>query len=343
MKKKENVFKNLRAKNDVLWRKFHDPKTKIAKHGKWYAIGPLVIIFIGAILLAIPGVGLNLGLDFTGGSIINAENLTTESINDAKANVQNYLDREGIAYEISTPKSAGSLGFTVKYQNKRGADMDKITEGIKEQMASAGITSSDIASATTISASASSELILMTFIAVAVSLIAILIYMLFRFRFTSGVAAVVGLVHDVLIVLALCAIFRVQINYPFVAALITVVVYSLNNTIVLFDRVRSKEKLGSSLGNVTPTEQVVDSAVKETFGRTMATTITTLVPVIALCCIGVPLIREFTLPILFGLIAGTLSTIFVTTSLYVRFENHRRISKRRKEKLNRRENLVSVD
>jgi preprotein translocase SecF subunit len=123
-----------------------------------------------------------------------------------------------------------------------------------------------------------------------------------------------------------------------VAAIITVVVYSLNNTLVLFDRVRSYEKRADVK---LSSEQITDLSVKETFGRTMGTTITTLVPVIVLCLIGVSLIREFALPILFGLIAGTFSTIFITTALYVRFENYRKFARRQKEKrLKQQENLV---
>jgi len=124
--------------------------------------------------------------------------------------------------------------------------------------------------------------------------------------------------------MALTAIFQIQINAPFIAALITVIGYSINNTLILFDKVRTHEKHNDA--RLTP-EQIVDKSVKETFARTMNTTITTLVPVFALVILagpfGVPLIREFAIPIMFGLIAGTFSTIFVVTSLYVRFEKHR--------------------
>jgi len=332
------LFSNLKAKNDKFWDKFHDPKTKIARKGKWYSIAPLFIILVGVIMFAIPGVGFNLGLDFTGGAVVEASGFSVESLSDTRREVENFMKQNGITHEISTPKSENGtiLGLSVKYQLKSDMDMDKFGEDLRDLIYdTSGITATE---AESISAAASGERIMITFISVAVALIAILVYMLFRFRLTSGISAVVGLIHDVLVLVALCIIFRVQINYSFVAALITVVVYSLNNTLVLFDRIRGKEKFNQQK---LLTEQIVDASVKETFGRTMGTTITTLVPVLVLCLIGVPLIREFALPILFGLIAGTFSTIFVTTSLYVRFENYRRISKRGKEKkLERQENLV---
>jgi len=347
--KNPNIFKRLRSKNDAMWARFYDPKTKIANKGKWYAIAPLLIIFVGAILLCIPSVGFNLGLDFTGGSVIRVSGFENQAkLNECRAEVKKvFNDRnvKGAQFMDERGANGGGLAFTVKYQHPRGADMTvfdtELKEAIEEAILGGTFVGVSVAEADSISASASSERILMTFIAIAVSIIAILIYMLFRFRFTSGVAAIVGLLHDALIVCAMCAIFRVQLNYVFVAAIITVVVYSLNNTLVLFDRVRHKEKFNES--RLAP-EQIVDASVKETFGRTLGTTVTTLVPVIALCCIGVPLIREFALPILFGLIAGTFSTIFVTTALYVRFESYRNMSKRHKEKqLKRKENLVSPD
>jgi preprotein translocase SecF subunit len=297
-------------------------------------------------MLAIPGVGFNLGLDFTGGYVIRVTVADQAELQEARKEVAKIVESHNLRTQFMNEQGVGGqLAFTVRYQNVRGLDTDEMIvfnnalkaeiEALKTADKFGGIM---VADADNISASASAERLLSTFIAIAVSLIAILIYMLFRFRFTSGVAALVGLVHDFLMLAALCIIFRVQINYSFIAAAITVIVYSLNNTIVLFDRIRGKEKMNEQK---LKTEQIVDASVKETFGRTISTTLTTLVPVIALCCIGVPLIREFALPILFGLIAGTFSTIFVTTGLYVRFESARRIARR--EKLNKQENLVTVD
>ena len=334
-KKKKGFITRLRAKNDALWTRFHDPKTKITRKGKWYAIAPAIIIAIGVVMLCIPGVGFNLGLDFTGGTIMEGSGFSSSDRREARTDIERYLDRNGITHEVSTPRSTSdSLGLTVKFQGGNGVDIDEVTAYITSVYERFGV---DPKPAQSISAAASSERILNTFISIAVALIAILIYMLFRFRFTSGIAAVIALIHDALIVVALCVIFRVQLNYAFVAALITIVVYSLNNTLVLFDRIRTKEKFNDT--KMTH-EQLVDSAIKETFGRTMGTTVTTLIPVIALCCIGVPLIREFALPILFGLIAGTFSTIFITTSLYVRFETYRKVARREKEKQRQQENLM---
>jgi len=337
--------KALKDRNDKMWGKFYDPKTRIARHAKWYAIAPALIIFVGFIMLVIPGVGFNLGLDFTGGSVIEGTNIATEvESHAARDAVLELLREHGVTNNITTPVTAdGSFSISVQYQVTRGVDMEWLSTEVQRTIRQAA-PSAIVRESETITASASGERILMTFIAISVSLIAILIYMLFRFKITSGIAALIGLIHDVLVAISLCIIFRVQINYVFVAALITVVVYSLNNTIVQFDRIRSKEKSLASMNGKHNIEEVVDGSIKEVFARTMATTATTLVPVIALVALPIPLIREFALPILFGLIAGTFSTIFITSSLYIRFETYkRRKNIGNKKPIVRQENLVAAE
>lgn len=334
------MFKTIRAKNEAFWKRFHDPKTRIARKGKWYSIIPLVIIAVGALLLCIPSVGFNFGLDFTGGSVVSVTGFVDESIReDVRAEVGNIMKDNNLKYNLMNEIDPDNqdLRLSVTYQNKNGTDMTEVFNSIKHLESTFSI---NVKEAQSISASASSERLLMTVIAVTVSLLAILLYMFFRFKLTSGICAIVGLIHDVLVLLATTVIFQIQVNYSFVAALILVVVYSLNNTLVLFDRIREKEKFNTSKQKV---EDLVDASIKETFGRTMGTTITTLVAVIALVAFGVPLIREFSIPILFGLVAGTFSTIFVTTSLYLRFENAKHIKAKYKTKYHKQENLVAPE
>jgi preprotein translocase subunit SecF len=106
--------------------------------------------------------------------------------------------------------------------------------------------------------------------------------------------------------------------------------------------VRRKEKQARDTNNKIMPEQIVDASIKETFARQLGTTLTTMVPVVALCCLPVPLIREFAIPIMFGLIAGAFSSVFIATSLYVRFEKYRNKSQR-PQKLQRQDNLVSAE
>jgi preprotein translocase SecF subunit len=141
----------------------------------------------------------------------------------------------------------------------------------------------------------------------------------------------------------LVIIFRVQINSSFIAALITIVGYSINNTLVLFDRIRGYENANT---NNYSLEQIIDKSIKDTMGRTMVTTATTLVPVVvlAVCSIFMKLstLMEFSLPIIFGLIAGTYSSVLLATSMYLRFEGARLLSKKRKLNTNKNVNKQSI-
>ena len=314
--------------------RFYSEDFKITRKAKWYAIAPMTIILIGVMVISIWN--FNLGLDFTGGHILvvrgfadydAAQTQVTQILSDVNGMNMNTVS-------ITREETATETRMSIRFQDVSGVTSAEMND-IRLQLvgtinsASGALANASVYRNTTISGAASRSLIMNTIYAVLIALFGILVYMLFRFRMTSGISTVLGLVHDVLVMMALTAIFRVQINAPFIAGLITVVAYSINNTLILFDRVRQHEKHNDAR---LTTEQIVDKSVKETFARTMATTITTLVPIMALIILGgifnVPLITQFAIPILFGLIAGTFSTIFVTTSLYVRFESYQ-VRKRR--------------
>ena len=319
------------TKNPI--KRFLDPRTQIVRRAKWYAIAPLSIIFIGLLVVLI--FNFNLGLDFTGGRIVTVSNFAESESQQVQRIVQEEMQRESIYrthLQIEERTGGGGTVISVRFPEPAVFDglnhtevneiLDRITAAINVRLTADGLVGPiEISGAETISPSASQERILNTFVAIALALIGILIYMLFRFKINSGVAAIVGLFHDVLVMAALVAIFQIQVNFVFVAAMITIIAYSLNNTLVLFDRVRTKEK---DLENRMTTTQLVDASIKETFVRQLATTVTTIVPVAILAIFGVPLIREFAIPILFGLVAGFFSTIFVTSALYVRFEDARK-------------------
>jgi preprotein translocase SecF subunit len=280
----------------------------------------------------------NLGLDFTGGTIVKVNDIAgltnsndvfddcTDKVTDLLTSDPYNIDKGKITFQA--PQSQGVYTLSITY-NSNGLTQEEISE-ISTRIAE--LTGGTINSGDTqsISATASSEKLRSAFIAVSVALMAILIYIAIRFKFTSGVAGIIGLLHDVLVMASLVAIFRIQINFVFIAVLITIVGYSINNTLVLFDRIRDYEKHKDKRRT---TEQIVDASIKETFGRTLNTTITTFVPVFILAIIGVPQIREFAIPIVFGLVAGMYSSVFLTTALYVRFERARQIKLHNKKQL----------
>lgn len=185
-------------------------------------------------------------------------------------------------------------------------------------------------------ASASSELMMKSFIALFVAIVVILIYVACRFELTSGLAAILALFHDVLITASVMLICRIEINTAFIAALITILGYSVNNTIIIFDRIRENIKVSKNLGKID-NNAIANKAVSGTMMRTVLTTLTTFVMIFFITVIGVSDIQQFAFPIMVGILAGFYSSIFLTPGLWAiaYHPSKRRIAKmeaRRKEK-----------
>lgn len=151
-------------------------------------------------------------------------------------------------------------------------------------------------------------------IAVSVAVVVILAYIAIRFTLVSGVAAVLALLHDVLVMTALTTIFQIPVNSTFIAAVITIIGYSINATIVIFDRIRELEKTPSA---PLDDKDLANKAIANTLTRSLLTTLTTLVMIVSLAIFGNSTIREFALPIIFGLVAGTYSSVLLSASTWV--------------------------
>ena len=154
-----------------------------------------------------------------------------------------------------------------------------------------------------------------SFIAAGVAILVILIYIMIRFTWVSAIAAVLALIHDVLIMTALTTIFRIPVNSTFIAAIVTIIGYSINATIVVFDRVRELMKT-PSYDDVSD-KDLANEAITNTLSRSILTTVTTLVVIVLLAIFGNTTIHEFAFPIIFGLIAGAYSSIFLSASIWV--------------------------
>lgn len=169
------------------------------------------------------------------------------------------------------------------------------------------------------SSTVSNEILKSAILAISVALLCMLIYINIRFELLSGIAAVVALIHDLLIMFCGMVIFHIEVNANFIAGIITILGYSINNTIIIFDRVRENMKLlgGKRLnGKLVKPAYVANLSVQETIMRSINTTLTTLVTISMVAIIGVPSIRVFALPIIFGLLAGTYSSIFIAPTIW---------------------------
>ena len=165
------------------------------------------------------------------------------------------------------------------------------------------------------------DLVKNAFYSVVIAAIAIIIYISFRFKFSYAISSITTLLHDVLLVMALFSIFKIEVNVIFIAAILTVIGYSINNTIVVFDRIR--ENQGKYKGKLTreSLKKIVNDSVSDTITRSLYTTITTLIPVVCLIILGSKGILPFNIAIIIGLVAGFYSSSFLAPQLWYKIES----------------------
>ncbi len=279
------------------------------KHSKKFMILSAAIIIIG-ILSAIFMGGFNLGIDFTGGSILTVDLKQAYEIDDLQNCVANAGEKGFTVFRLDKTGEGTQAQMRIRPQTDEAADIaqrDAIMAKIHEVYPDAELTNVE-----RIGAVASSSLIKNAILAVAIAGVLILLYISIRFEFHYGVSSIVCLLHDVLIMMAFVCIFRVEINSSFIAAVLTIVGYSINNTIVVFDRMRETRKSDPSI----ELDDLVDSSLRKTLTRSLYTSITTLTTIVILFILGPASIQEFAFPIIVGLIAGTYSSLFLAAPLW---------------------------
>lgn len=250
--------------------------------------------------------------------------------------VVNYTQTSGtgaekaIVFKIDNISSKFDTDENTLTQYRNELILEEIADKINEYNPDLHIYVNEDITSEYIGASASSKLLQLAFIALGVTVVVILIYIIIRFEIWSGLAAVIALIHDVIIMVCVTIILRVQVNAAFVSAVITIVAYSINNTIVIFDRVRENNKNAKKINAVIPVRQLADDSIRETTLRNFNSTITTLVMILLFAIIGTSSVREFAIPVISGLIAGFYSSMFLSPSLYIlmREGNDRRKAKR---------------
>ncbi|MBQ7560596.1 MAG: protein translocase subunit SecF [Synergistaceae bacterium] len=260
-----------------------------------------LILVIASIILLLTR-GLNLGIDFTGGNVIQTEFETRPDI----AQVRNIIS--SVAAKGAMIQHFGEKGIIIRTNEDTEQSREAIIKTLQTNFKDVKITGFE-----KVGPVVGGELRRQAIIGVSIALVAILIYITLRFQFRFAVVSVVPLVHDVLIALGFFSITQMEISSSFIAAILTIVGYSLNNTIIILDRVRE------NWGNLSREgiENLVNKSLNQTLSRTINTTLTTLFPVIALCVWGGPVLMAFSYAMLVGIIAGTWSSIFVATGLLV--------------------------
>lgn len=276
----------------------------VNKRNIFFAIS-LAVILIGVICFAING-GLNTDIDFTGGTAIYVE-LGTEYDEIAIRNCVNAV--EGVT--VSSVQKTGDTSAVIKTTSIDTELRTQVTNALTTAFASSAVLSVD-----NVSANVGKELWANAALSIAIAVILMLIYITFRFELLSGISAVLALAHDILVMIAIYAIFRFPVNTSFIAAMLTILGYSINATIVIFDRIRENTR---NLKKETFAD-IVNNSIWQSMGRSINTSITTLITIVMVYILGVPSIKDFALPLIIGIVAGTYSSIFIAGQFWVLFK-----------------------
>ncbi len=288
---------------------FHEAKYEFIKlRRKAYVLsGACLALGIGAMLVGqfARGNWQNYGVDFTGGSLVQVRFSVPTSDNEL---------REALGGVQSPPitRFGAENEFVIRAPLDEGADIDQVAADLSARIAASyGEDAFEIARQELVGPKIGAELQQKAAFAILFSLVLTLVYIAVRFEFRFGVASVIATAHDVLLTLGFLALFRVEISLPTVAAILTILGYSLNDTIVVFDRIR--ENLNSRGGRREDPYRLVNRSINETLPRTVLTSGTTLAVLFSLLILGGAVIRDFTMVLILGVVIGTYSSIFIAS------------------------------
>ena len=296
-----------------------------------YTIWITITILALGIIFGIANGGLNIGIDFTGGSITTIEMGQTFEVEDVSKALEDLGIQNAPIVKSGDNWTQAEIRVQVSQaESEAQADMSSdILAGIQKTYPDAAIISQD-----KVGGVASSELVLNAFLAVMIACGLMLIYIWIRFKLYPGVGAIIALLHDVLIMTAVMAIFQVQINSSYIAACLTIVGYSINDTIVLYDRIRDNNKLMGLKKHTR--EEIANISFRQTLGRTINTSLTTIIMVTFLYIFGVQSIKEFAFPLIIGLLSGTYSSMFIAVPISIKLQEknsgHRKPKKKTVQK-----------
>lgn len=287
-------------------------KFPILKNFKIFGIISVLLCAAGLVgLLALPfGVNLfNFDIDFAGGTemTFNMKQQVTQGLSEEIG----ALFAEAAGTKASSVTAAGDQHdqAVIRSTNIDSETRAKVIKAMEEKY---GLTEKDLFNNEDVSASVGDDLKRAAFVCAIVAIVLMLIYITIRFELTSGLAAVCCLVHDLLIMLSCYVLLGLPLNQNFIAAALTILGYSINASIIVFDRIRENLRTARK----EPFEEVAERSVWQTMGRTINTTLTTLFTVGMIFILGVPSLKEFTLPLIIGILAGAWSSIFLSASLW---------------------------
>ena len=282
-----------------------------------------IIIAAGLISMGVhsatEGKALNYGLDFMGGTSTTADFGKDMTIEDIENDIIPYVEKVTGDSDVQATKVEGTTQVTIKTRTLSLDERQELEDTLAENcdVDASTITSQSISS--TISGEMRSDALK----AVIVSCIFMLLYIWFRFKdIRFAASAILALVHDVLVVITVYALVRISVGSTFIACVLTIVGYSINDTIVIFDRIRENLALKTGKQTAEDLREIANKSLTQTLSRSINTSITTFIMVVMLYILGVASIRDFSLPLMTGLVCGAYSSICIATELWYVMKVH---------------------
>jgi len=271
------------------------------------------IFYIISLILLIPGIislfaqGLNLGIDYRGGSIINVRIEDKDQV--SAADVRAALAE--VDQDKAEVQKSGS-DFFIRTNELTQEQTNELMAVLKAEFDSV-----EFLGAESVGATIGNELTRNALFSLLIAGVLMLIYITYRFEWAYGVAAVIAILHNVLVVLGVFSLFQWEISSSFIAAVLTIIGYTINDTIIIFDRVRENLRMKRK----EPFELLLNKSVMQTLNRTINTVLTTILPLIALLLFGGATIKFFMLAMLAGFIVGAYTSIFISSPLLYEIKN----------------------
>jgi len=265
-----------------------------------------LLIIASLILLIFKG--LNFGIDFKGGTLIELRS------SDTKINVSSLRDnlKQMDLGDVSVKKFGNDQDYLIKFENKD--NKKNIIEEIRSSLDKSFGNNFDFRRVENVGPKVSAELLKSGIIAISISLAVMLIYIWIRFEWQFSLGAILALFHDVIVTLGLFSLLNLEINLSIIAAVLTIVGYSMNDTVVIFDRVRENLRKYSDIKIF----ELTNISINETLSRTLITSITTLLALLSIFFFGGEILKGFSLAMIFGVVFGTYSSIYIANSVLVR-------------------------
>lgn len=289
------------------------PKFDISGHRTWWFLLSSIIIIAGIVCMVVRG--FNFGIDFTGGTIIDLKFDQPVTIADVRTSLGKYgLDGSTIQLSGAQSDVTASEDVMIRTTDLEEDQRKEVMATLKDDVGNYTVLREEKVGATI-----GGELITNAVEALLISWVLIIAYVAYRFEWKFGVAAVLTLVHDILVVLGVFALTQRQIDSSFIAALLTIVGYSINDTIVIFDRIRENLKLHFRRGG--DIDVLVNTSIYQTLTRSLYTVFTVMFTTLALYFFGGETTKDFAFALLVGFGCGCYSSIFIASPLWVTFRS----------------------